>query len=250
MGYPSALETIARYALDNDDLPAPAKAIFTTSETVTNQAREMIEAAWQCRIYDRYGAVEGCMFASQCEYGRYHVSPEVGIIEILDRSGKPVPAGSMGEVICTGLQNRLQPLIRYRIGDVARWAVDQACRCGRHMPVLEKIEGRVEDICYTADGREMLRFDTVFKGVNNIREAQVVQESLDSFTIYVVPAQDFSSKDIARIQENMQLHVGRVRTFVKPVELIARSGSGKFRAVICKLSAEEKARIRSGVLRR
>ncbi len=245
MGYPSALETIARYALENNDLPAPAKAIFTTSETVTTQAREMIQAAWQCRIYDRYGAVEGCMFASQCEYGRYHVSPEVGIIEILDRSGNPVPPGSMGEVICTGLQNRLQPLIRYRIGDVARWAVDQDCLCGRQMPVLEKIDGRVEDICYTADGREMLRFDTVFKGVRNIREAQVVQETLDSFTIYVVPAQDFDSRDIARLEENMRLHVGRIRTSVKPVQEIARSESGKFRAVICKLSADEKARIRS-----
>jgi phenylacetate-CoA ligase len=215
---------------------------------VTTQARETIEAAWQCRIYDRYGAVEGCMFASQCEFGRYHVSPEVGIIEILDPSGKPVPPGSMGEVICTGLQNTLQPLIRYQIGDVARWAVDQDCECGRSMPILESIEGRVEDICYTVDGREMLRFDTVFKGVNNIREAQVVQETPDSFTVYVVPALGFNSRDIAKIQENMQLHVGRVHTLVKPVERIARSGSGKFRAVICKLSADEKARIRSAVL--
>jgi phenylacetate-coenzyme A ligase PaaK-like adenylate-forming protein len=139
-------------------------------------------------------------------------------------------------------------LIRYRIGDVARWAIDQACGCGRQMPILEQIEGRVEDICHTADGREILRFDTVFKGVNNIREAQVVQEALDSFTVYVVPALGFSSNDIARIQDNMHLHVGKVRTFVKPVELISRSRSGKFRAVICKLSAEERARIRSAVL--
>ena len=248
MGYPSALQTIARYALDNDDLPAPAKAIFTTSETVTTQAREMIEAAWQCRIYDRYGAVEGCMFASQCELGRYHVSPEVGIIEILDPSGKPVPRGSIGEVICTGLLNTLQPLIRYRIGDVARWAVDQACGCGREMPILEQIEGRVEDTCYTADGREVLRFDTVFKGINQIREAQVVQETLDSFTVYVVPGRGFNSRDIMRIQENMQVHVGRVHTLVKPVERIPRSGSGKFRAVISNLSADEKARLRSAVL--
>src|SRR5262249_32122828 len=32
MGYPSALYTVARYALDNNDLPIPAKAVFTTSE--------------------------------------------------------------------------------------------------------------------------------------------------------------------------------------------------------------------------
>ncbi|MEJ7712195.1 MAG: AMP-binding protein [Pyrinomonadaceae bacterium] len=131
MGCPSALHTIAQYALESGDLPAPAKAVFTTSEAVTTQAREAIEQAWQCRVYDRYGAVEGCASASQCEHGRYHVSPEVGIIEIVDSEGRHCPPGVMGEMICTGLQNTLQPLIRYRIGDAARWATTQTCECGR-----------------------------------------------------------------------------------------------------------------------
>ena len=220
MGYPSALNTIASYALECNDLPAPVKAIFTTSETVTADARERIEAAFQCRIYDRYCAVEMCLFASQCEYGRYHVSPEVGVIEIVDREGKPIARGEVGEVICTGLQNILQPLIRYRIGDIARWAINQSCLCGRAMPILEEIEGRFEDICYTSDGREMLRFDTVFKGVKNIREAQVVQDKLDLFTIYVVPANGFTTDDIQTIKYNMQLHVGCADANVKPIAAI------------------------------
>jgi len=240
MGYPNALHTVARYALDNNDLPAPAKAVFTTSEIVTSQAREAIEAAWQCRIYDRYGAVEGSFFASQCEYGRYHVSPEVGVIEIVDTHGNEVPPGIMGEVICTGLQNTLQPLIRYRIGDVARWAVNQQCGCHRDMPILDSIEGRLEDICYTPDGREMVRFDTVFKGVENIREAQVVQQRLDLFTIYIVPADGFNARDIATLKNNMRLHVGRITTDVKAVPIIPRTVSGKFRAVVCNLPPEVK----------
>lgn len=244
MGYPSALNTIASYAIEHNDKPAPAKAVFTTSETVTAEARERIETAFQCRIYDRYCAVEMCLFASQCEYGRYHVSPEVGIIEILDSDGNNVPLGVMGEVVCTGLQNTLQPLIRYRIGDVARWAINQSCPCGRAMPIIESIEGRFEDICLTPDGREMLRFDTVFKGVKNIREAQVIQETLDLFTIHVVPAGGFGDHDIERIQTNMQLHVGSVRTEVKSVEAIPRTASGKFKAVTCNVSPQHKALLR------
>jgi phenylacetate-CoA ligase len=244
MGYPSALYTIARYALDHDDLPAPAKAVFTTSETVLDYARKTIEDAWQCRVYDRYGAVEGCLFASQCEYDRYHISPEVGIIEIVDHEGQRVPLGVTGEVICTGLQNMLQPLIRYRIGDVAHWAIDQNCPCGRQMPILGAMEGRFEDICYTPDGRETLRFDTVFKGVEHIREAQVVQEKLNLFTIYIVPADRFDIHDIEKIQGNMRLHVGNIRTDVKLTDAIPRSASGKFRAVVCNLSLEEKKHIR------
>lgn len=240
MGYPSALHTVAHYALENDNLPPAAKAVFTTSEMVTAQARTAIEVVWQCRVYDRYGAVEGCLLASQCEYGRYHVSPEVGIIEIVDQNGLPCPPNVLGEVICTGLQNTLQPLIRYRLGDVARWASEQNCPCGRAMPILEAIEGRLEDLCYTPDGRQMLRFDTVFKGVENIREAQVVQDRLELFTIYVVPINGFDQHDIEQIKNNMKLHVGNVETQVKPVSFIARTSSGKFRAVICNLPREQK----------
>jgi len=240
MGYPSAMQTVARYALENDKLPPPAKAVFTTSETVTAQARRVIEAAWRCRVYDRYGGVEGCLLVSQCEYDRYHVSPEVGIIEIVNQEEQPCPLNIIGEIICTGLQNTLQPLIRYRIGDAARWASEQQCPCGRSMPILEAIEGRFEDICYTSDGRQMLRFDTVFKAVENIREAQVVQERLDLFTIYVVPANGFDQRDIEQIKNNMKLHVGNAEMRVNPVSAIARAPSGKFRAVICNLPQEQK----------
>ena len=243
MGYPSALYALAQYALEHNDKPAPARAIFTTSETVSELARQTIEAAWQCKIYDRYGAVEGCMFASQCEHGRYHVSPEVGIIEIINAQGQPCLPGEMGEVVCTGLNNFLQPLIRYRTGDVARWAKEQICPCGRQMPILEAIDGRVEDICITSDGRQMLRFDTVFKGVDSIREAQVIQEHLDLFTIRVVPADTFGEHDINKLKENMRLHAGETRVDVQCVEQIERTSAGKFRAVICKLSQEQKNRV-------
>jgi phenylacetate-CoA ligase len=207
---------------------------------VSEAARQTIETAWRCRLYDRYGAVEGCVYASQCEYGRYHVSPDIGIVEILGSDGRPAPPGVMGEVVCTGLHNRLQPLIRYRIGDAARWAVDQSCACGRCMPILEAVEGRFEDICYLSDGRQMLRFDTVFKGVSHLQEAQVVQEAVDRFTVYVVPAAGFDASDAARIQANMRLHAGEVQTHVQPVDAIPRTASGKFRAVVCNLSVEEK----------
>ena len=210
----------------------PAAGIFTTSESVTAAVRDTLQTTWHCRVYDRYGAVENCLFASQCEYGKYHLSPDVGIVEILDRNGKSCPPGVMGEVICTGLQNTLQPLIRYQIGDVARWALDQTCPCGRAMPILEGVEGRYEDICYTPDGREMLRFDTVFKGVESIREAQVIQKELSYFLIRIVPADNFNEHDAEHLRQNMRLHVGDVQVDIELVSAIERTTNGKFRAVI------------------
>lgn len=239
MGYPSSLNTIARFALETGCVIPPAKGIFTTSETVTSTIRSALETVWQCKVYDRYGAVENCLFASQCEFGKYHISPDVGIVEIVDRDGNPCPPGVLGDVICTGLQNTLQPLIRYQIGDMARWALNQSCSCGRAMPILDGMEGRFEDICVTPDGREMLRFDTVFKGVDPIREAQVVQKERDYFLIRVVPADNFNEHDALHLRQNMRLHVGDVKVDIELVSAIERTSGGKFRAVVSLLHQRE-----------
>jgi len=243
MGYPSALYAVAQFALAHNEVLPAATGVFTSAERVEDHMRDVIERAWQTRLFDRYGAVEGCVSASQCEHGRYHVNPEVGIVEILDGQGRPVGPGVDGEVVCTGLQNLLQPLIRYRIGDTARWATDQTCPCGRQFPILDGINGRVEDVCYTADGRQIVRFDTVFKGVDRIREAQVIQDAIDAFRVDVVPAGGFNADDVKLIAQNLRVHVGNVGVKVECVPSIPRTAAGKFRAVICRLSPEEKDRL-------
>jgi phenylacetate-CoA ligase len=242
MGYPSALYALARYALDAGERVPPARGVFTSAESLHEYMRDAIQEAFGAAVLDRYGAVEGCVCASQCSHGRYHVSPEVGILEILDTELQPVPPGVEGEIVCTTLHNTLQPLIRYRIGDRARWAADQRCPCGRSMPIIEGIDGRVEDECVTRDGRRIVRFDTVFKGVDHIRQAQVIQEALDRFTIAAVVAAGFNDHDAAQLKKNMRLHVGEVDVEVRHVAAIPLTASGKFRAVISRLSPEEKRR--------
>jgi hypothetical protein len=90
----------------------------------------------------------------------------------------------------------------------------------------------------------MLRFDTVFKGVTNIKEAQVVQEDLNLFAVYVVPTEGFTQHDVEKIKGNMRLHVGDIQTQVNTVPAIARTQGGKFRAVICNLPAEQRELLR------
>jgi phenylacetate-CoA ligase len=96
----------------------------------------------------------------------------------------------------------------------------------------------------------MLRFDTVFKGINNIREAQIVQEELDLFVIKIVPGEKFSTDEIERLESNMRIHVGSGHIIIKPVDSIPRSPSGKFRAVICNLSEGQKKMVREASLNR
>ena len=55
--------------------------------------------------------------AMECDRGRLHVVPEVGLIEILREDGSPCDPGEVGEIVATGLVNEGMPLLRYRTGD-------------------------------------------------------------------------------------------------------------------------------------
>jgi len=52
MDYPSGRHTRSSFALDNNDLTPSAQVDFTTLETLSAQAREVIEAARQCRTWN------------------------------------------------------------------------------------------------------------------------------------------------------------------------------------------------------
>jgi phenylacetate-CoA ligase len=234
VGYPSALHSVARFVLDKGLSLTPAKAVLTSSETLLTTQREDLERAFGCRVFDAYSGVETCALASECEHGRMHISPEVGIVELLDRKGRPVPAGQPGEIVCTGLLNHYQPLVRYRVGDVATWS-DEVCACGRQMTILCNIEGRVEDVVVLPDGREMTRFDAAFKGVSGLVEAQVVQEAIDRIVVRLVVKPEFSDADEAVLVRAMREHVGNVELEMRREPRIERTPGGKFRAVVSKL---------------
>jgi phenylacetate-CoA ligase len=120
------------------------KAVFATGEPLTGDARHAITSVFGCRVRDRYCMSEMVAAASECTAGRMHLWPEIGWVEV-HRHGAPVPAGVAGELVCTGVINADMPLIRYRVGDRGRLAADTAvCACGRTLPRLDAILGRVE----------------------------------------------------------------------------------------------------------
>jgi phenylacetate-CoA ligase len=133
------------------------------------------------------------------------------------------------------------PLIRYRVGD--RGALPPAgtsCPCGRTLPLLAGVEGRVDDVLFTADGRRVGRLDPVFKANLPLREAQVVQEALDSVRVRYVPALGFTPDAGRLIVDGIQARMGAVRVVLEEVPEVPRTVNGKFRAVVCNLTAAEK----------
>ena len=137
--------------------------------------------------------------------------------------------------------NADMPLIRYRIGDRGTLAGGlETCQCGRTLPVIESVDGRVDDILYTMDGRRIGRLDPLFKGDLPIQEAQIIQEALDCVRVRYVPTPDFRPDHEAVITQRLQARMGRVKVVMEPIAEVPRGPNGKFRAVICKLSRESR----------
>ena len=216
-------------------------ALVLSSEKLTDQMKSVITRAFQARAYEEYGAVENCVLATECEKGSLHVSPDFGIVEIVDDDGNPLPPGHEGRMVCTGLQNVTQPLIRYEIGDIATWSADQ-CGCGRdQLPTLKEVVGRIEDAVVGPDGRELVRFHGIFVELAGVLEGQVVQKALDLFQVRVVTTEVFNEADENLIRARFHQRLGKVRVEIECVEALPRTERGKFRSVISELTPEQRA---------
>lgn len=234
VGYASAHFFLARMIEEQGLTVHSPKAVLTSSEKLTSDMRATLRRVYRCQVFDAYSGVEPCCLASECEHHRLHVSPDVGVLELVDEGGQPVPPGQPGEVVATGLLNFDQPLVRYRMGDLAEWS-DEQCPCGRRMPVLRELLGRLEDTVVGHDGREMVRLHGIFVGLTSVREGQVIQEELGHVRVRVVAPEGLLDRDRDLIQTRFRDRLGPVRVEIERVPHIERTARGKFRAVISRV---------------
>ena len=234
LGYSSSLHALAELALANG-IPCPTfTAMTSNAEPLYAFQRDAISKAFHTRVRETYGMSELACSASECEHGTLHLWPDVGIVEILDDDGDaPTPPGSTGRIICTGLVNHDMPLIRYQVGDRGTLAAPNArCECGRALPILRAVEGRIDDVLITEDGRRIGRLDPIFKSDLPIHEAQIIQESLRRVRIKVVAAPGYIAAHGTTLAGNLRERMGDVEVVIELVTEIPRTAAGKFRAVV------------------
>lgn len=242
MGYPSALHTLAQFILDTGEDDFQFRTAVTSGEVLHSHQRRIIQQAFGCKVFDQYGCTEICVFAAQCHEGSMHVSPDYGVLEVVDDTGQPVPVGTVGQFICTGLLNDAQVLIRYRLGDQGALS-DERCQCGSPLPVLKSIDGRSSDVFVLPDGRRIWEFEDKLYGVlSYVAEWQLVQEAPDLFTMCVVPAKGYSSVDNDQILRSLRHYLPGVNITIKIVPTIKQGPGGK-RAVFVTRNPHDDDRI-------
>lgn len=243
MGYPSALDTLARLAG-----PVPGldewrpKAILFSSEPLYDHQREAIRNFVDAPIRGLYGCAERIVSAAQCASGAYHLSVVDGYVEgQFEQSTGHVPA------IITGLLNLAMPLIRFRLGDALRTLGSGTCECGRTLPRIDPVVTKHEDAVLTPSGRVISPsiLTWAFKELEGLQKSQIIQRAATEVEVLVQCTPDALPPIEATLRERLDaLFFGEMQVSVTRVAVLEVTAAGKTRFVVneWRRGAETKAR--------
>jgi phenylacetate-CoA ligase len=238
-GHSHSLYMLARYVLDHRirDL-RPQGAISTSMMLLTNE-REVIEKAFGTKVFDQYGSEEVALMAAECErHEGLHLNIEHLYIEFLRPDGSAAAPGQEGAIVITDLFNRGMPMIRYQIGDMGV-PTDRRCSCGRGLPLMERVTGRVADYLKRRDGSMVAGVSLVERtltAIPGLEQMQVVQPSIDEIVLNVVRAPDFTpATETALLAEFRSVFGPGIEIRPHYVERIPQEHSGKYRFSICRI---------------
>lgn len=209
-------------------LPHQLETIVTSSETLLESQREVIESEFGVKVFDNYSSREFAI-AAQCEEGSdFHIFDELVYLEVVNEEGEPCRPGELGRVLITDLHNYGFPFIRYEIGDMAK--VGQGlCQCGRSLTLLESVGGRSSDSLQIAGGYvPPTHFPDFFKKYQEVDAFQVKLHSDTQITVSIICS---TSPDPTQVIRNVQREICKdfpgvdVRT--KQVDKLEQATNGK-----------------------
>jgi phenylacetate-coenzyme A ligase PaaK-like adenylate-forming protein len=207
-------------------------SIIATAEVLLPEQRTLVEDVFHGRIFNRYGCREVSIIASECEYHTgLHVNADALLVEI-----DPIPGAprNLGHIVVTDLYNRSMPLIRYQIGDLARWEVEGSCPCGRHFPRIAGIEGRITDFLRLPDGRLISgpSLTLVIGDMAEICQAQFVQQCSTQVQLRIVPGVGYGAHTASELGRRLSPYFReQLELSIRLVQSIPSEPSGKYRFV-------------------
>ncbi|MCE7980009.1 MAG: phenylacetate--CoA ligase family protein [Caldilinea sp. CFX5] len=248
-GYASALLLLADEQAAGR-LQIQPRALMASGEPLDPIARTAIEAVFQRRVHNIYGSSEFIFMAFACDQGWFHVNADWLLLEPVTRTYQPVAPGEAADtLLLTNLANRIQPLIRYDLGDSITVRPD-SCPCGQRLPAIQ-VEGRRNDILVlqTATGESVrllpMAIGVIVEETPGVHRFQIVQTTPTSLRVRL------AVKAGAAEGQVWDAVAGRLRAYLANQGLAAvtvaraaeppqvQSVGGKFRQVWSALSEKE-----------
>ena len=217
--------------------------IISTAMVLHGWERTAIEKVFDCPVTNRYGCEEVSLIASECElHEGLHINSDSVYAEPNPSTPSPLRGGVReGSFLVTDLSNRAMPLIRYQNGDVVVGS-GRACRCGRGLPMIERIEGREADYVLTPSGRLISGISLTENFallITGAAQVQIVQDAIDHLVIRLVPDDEFGDASYRQIAKLVDETFGEsVRYEVDLVDAIPQEPTGKYRFCISKVARD------------
>jgi len=241
-GYAEALNLCAKYISSKTKLSNKILSVISSAQMLPDHSRKSIEDSLNCKVYDKYGSREFSGIAYECDHHLgHHIVAENYIVEIL-KDKKTALKGEVGEVVITDLNNYCMPLIRYRIGDLATALGDESCKCGRGLPLIGNIQGRVQSIIVGANGKFLpgTYFSHLFKDYEFIvKQYQVIQTKSGEIDIKIVKALRYEEKLFKELILMISNTLGdKTKINIEFVDIIPLVKTGKHSSVLSTLPIE------------
>jgi len=238
LGYFGPLLRLAQWLLDNGRRVHPPKAFIVNGEAMHEFQREIVEEAFGCPAFNTYGCREFMMVAGECDQHRgMHVNVDHLVVERIPPPGAQLDPLT-GEAVITDLFNYGMPFIRYATGDLIT-ASTEPCPCGRGLPLITQVEGRMLDAIRTPDGRILpgMFFPFLLKEVPGVNQYQIVQRRLDRLDLSLVRGKGFNDDSLAMIHREIRKVLGdSIEVNCQFVDEIPPTSSGKTRLTISELA--------------
>ncbi|BCA79503.1 phenylacetate--CoA ligase family protein [Desulfuromonas sp. AOP6] len=207
-GYASLIQLVSDKINDKNlkQIFKNIKCVISTSETMSIKQQKAISEKFKCPVVDEYGCSEVDIIAFECPSGSKHIVSDNVFIEIIRFGDEP---DGYGQVVITDLNNKLMPMIRYRLGDLV--SVEKIkCSCGRGWPCLGRIIGRSQGQYIFSPGKGMVHSQYV---VYIIEELVFKGFPIEIFKI--IQSDNYNLKIILGLKEGTDLDLGEVSTYFK-----------------------------------
>jgi phenylacetate-CoA ligase len=237
--YSQAGADLARHVLARGAKTWGTIPVLCGAERLLPADRVSLEQAFGPAVFETYGCREVMLIATECgAHDGQHVSMETLVVELVVREGgreRPAAPGELGEVVVTDLTNLAMPFIRYANGDLAVAGKPGPCACGRALPRLASVEGRVTETLVDGSGARVngLVFNVVIAHLAHaIRQFQVVQHKDRSITVRVVPTATFDASIEGVLRATWEKYLAGVPVTLERVDELPIAASGKRQVVV------------------
>ena len=203
---------------------------------------DRIGQAFKAKVRHSYAATECPFISYSCEHKWLHVNSDWVVLEPVEADYRPTPPGQQSHtVLVSNLANRVQPILRYDLGDSVLQQPDP-CPCGNPLPAI-RVQGRAADVLTfpTAHGEKAtiapLVFVALVDRIPGIEISQIVQATPTSLRVRLRFA---AGVDTDRVWHAVQTEIRQLLTehrldhlaVERAEEPPEQSPGGKYRAVI------------------